>query len=155
MKESYDYDERQQVIRTSAYKHGYTIAIVLLVIDSLLSMANIVWAEPFAKSYIFLGIIVYSHEIECILRGAYFDKYSKKGAPLNRFILYTFFTILQFIIRDKARIHSLVDNGRLTNDAAYFVWTILYGLCGICILIYYIRDKLSAETESGKESGNE
>jgi len=69
MKKIRYFDERQIRIRGQIYEHFYFATVAALLLNCLLNLWGIVWADVGFQYAVLLILLMTGHEVECLLRG--------------------------------------------------------------------------------------
>jgi len=140
--ESKDFDERQKLTHGKVYARGFSVAMILLLINAWLQHWDIVWASGLIQNMsimILAGTVV---AVELIWCGAYVKVGESRWWAL---VFYGFFALGGAIVLTLGILRGivLVENRMLTEKGALFIFLMLWGVIGAIGIIAEMREKLS------------
>jgi len=136
----HEFDERQQQIRAKVFRHGFTIAIVLLLLDAFLASMGIFWAPPFFRNIIMVTLITTPVGVEFIFRGVFFTKQSERITYTAGFGGVSIF-LLVMSLKHIAEGAEITENGGLSEFGCGFVIALLFFVNAGCGLVQLLRER--------------
>jgi len=140
-----NFDERQLQIRGDIFKHGFLLAVALMLINAFLQSEGIDWADGFQQNIIMLFLVITVVSVEFHLHGVYFGKRGRRNAFIAIFGLCSIVLLVLSVIHF-AQGEIFAAGYRLTDNGFHFTIGLMCFINTICALIQVIRDKKAERT---------
>lgn len=146
-KEKVQFDERQQLARSQAFKHGFSSVMLYSIICIFFGLFEVNWAPVYVQFGLALIIGFLTFALTCIFKDAYMGFNYRKNIFVYSFscIVLGVLHLIIYISHLQKGEATLFTSGTLSDHALYLFSAITFITIGVSLIIKKVIDSKASE----------